>query len=76
MTSQSGGHYSHMMDSSLTSMSLEVLIFLEERIKVGKEKAGTSALNKAYNKFQAKQDKDQTKATFLTAIFLILGSPC
>ena len=50
-----------MMDSSLTSMSLEVLIFLEDRIKVGKEKTGTSALNKAYNKFQAKQDKYQTR---------------
>ena len=32
-------------------------IFAEDRIKVGKEEAGTSTLNQAYNKFQAKQDK-------------------
>ena len=34
--------------------------FAEEQIKVGKEEAGTSALNKVYDKFQAKQDKAQT----------------
>ena len=34
--------------------------FIEERIRVGKEEAGTSALNKAYDKFYAKQDKYQT----------------
>ena len=34
--------------------------FAEERIRVGKEESGTSAFNEAYDKFQAKQDKDQT----------------
>ena len=29
----------------------------EERIRVGKEEAGTSAFNQAYDKFQAKQEK-------------------
>ena len=33
--------------------------FSEERIKVGKEGAGTSDFNQAYDKFQAKQDKAQ-----------------
>ena len=33
----------------------------EERIRVGKEEAGTSAFNQAYDKFQAKQDKAQTR---------------
>ena len=28
--------------------------FAEERIRVGKEEAGTSAFNQAYDKFQAK----------------------
>ena len=59
--SQSGGHYSHIMASSLTWMSLIPSIFLEERIKVGKEEAGTSAFNQAYNKFQANQEKAQTR---------------
>ena len=36
-------------------------IFAEDRIKVGKEEADTSAFNKAYDKFQAKQDKAQTR---------------
>ena len=31
-----------------------------DRIRVGKEEAGTSAFNQAYDKFQAKQDKAQT----------------
>ena len=31
--------------------------FAEERIRVGKEEAGTSAFNKAYDKLQAKQEK-------------------
>ena len=35
--------------------------FAEERIGVGKEEAGTSAFNQAYDKFQAKQDKAQTR---------------
>ena len=34
--------------------------FAEERIRVGKEEAGTSAFNQAYDKFKAKQDKAQT----------------
>ena len=33
----------------------------EERIRVGKEEAGTSAFNQAYDKFQLKQDKAQTR---------------
>ena len=33
-------------------------MFAEERIKVGKEEAGTSAFNQVYDKFQAKPDKD------------------
>ena len=33
----------------------------EERIRVGKEEAGTSAFNQAYDKFQAKQYKAQTR---------------
>ena len=32
-----------------------------ERIRVRKEEAGTSALNQAYDKLQAKNDKDQTR---------------
>ena len=35
--------------------------FSEERIKVGKEKAGTSTFNQVYDKFQAKKDKAQTR---------------
>ena len=35
--------------------------FAEERIGVGKEEAGTSAFNQAYDKFQAKKDKAQTR---------------
>ena len=35
--------------------------FAEERIKVGKEKAGTSALNQVYDKFQVNQYKTQTR---------------
>ena len=35
--------------------------FAEERIRVGKEEAGTSAFNQVYDKFQAKQDKAQTR---------------
>ena len=33
----------------------------EESIKVDKEEAGTSAFNQVYDKFQAKQDKSQTR---------------
>ena len=36
-------------------------LFAEERIKVGKNEAGTSALNQEYDKLQANQDKDQTR---------------
>ena len=36
-------------------------IFAEERIRVGKEEAVTSALNQSYDKLQAKQDKAQTR---------------
>ena len=36
-------------------------IFAEESIRVGKEEAGTSAFNQAYDTFQAKQDKAQTR---------------
>ena len=35
--------------------------FAEERIKVGKEEAGTSAFNRVYDKLQANQDKAQTR---------------
>ena len=35
--------------------------FTEERIRVWKEEVGTSAFNQAYDKFQAKQDKAQTR---------------
>ena len=35
--------------------------FSEERIKVGKEEAGTSAFNRVYDKLQANQDKAQTR---------------
>ena len=33
---------------------------MEERIRVGKEEAGTSAFNRVYDKLQAKQYKAQT----------------
>ena len=36
-------------------------MFAEERIRVGKEEAGTSAFNQAYDEFRAKQDKAQTR---------------
>ena len=36
-------------------------IFTEEWINVGKEDAGTSAFNQAYDKVQVNQDKGQTK---------------
>ena len=39
----------------------DVLEFSEYKIKVGKEEAGTSAFNKAYDKFQAKHYKAQTR---------------
>ena len=35
--------------------------FAEERIKAGKEEAGRSAFNQAYDTFQENQDKDQTR---------------
>ena len=35
--------------------------FAEDRIRVGKEEAGTSAFNQAYDKFRVKQDKAQTR---------------
>ena len=35
--------------------------FVEERIRVGKEEAGTSTSNQSYDKFRAKQDKYQTR---------------
>ena len=36
-------------------------LFAEKRIRVGNEEAGTSAFNQAYDKFQEKQDKSQTR---------------
>ena len=36
-------------------------MFSDNRMRVGKEEAGTSASNQAYDKFQAKQDKAQTR---------------
>ena len=38
-----------------------LIFFSEERIRVGKEEAGTSAFNQAYDKFKAKQYKAQTR---------------
>ena len=35
--------------------------FAEERIRVGKEEAGTSTFSQAYDKFQAKQYKAQKR---------------
>ena len=35
--------------------------FAEERIRVWKEEAGTSVFNQAYDTFQARQDKAQTR---------------
>ena len=35
----------------------------QERIKVGKEEAGTSTLNQAYDKLQVNQDRYQTRQT-------------
>ena len=35
--------------------------FAEERIRGGKEEAGTSAFNQSYDTFQAKHDKAQTR---------------
>ena len=35
--------------------------FVEERIRIGKEEAGTSAFNQSYDKFQENQDKAQTR---------------
>ena len=35
--------------------------FAEERIKVVKEEAGTSALNQEYDKLKEKHDKSQTR---------------
>ena len=35
--------------------------FAEERIKIGNEGAGTSTLNQAHYKLQAKKDKAQTR---------------
>ena len=35
--------------------------FSEERIKVGKEEAGTSAFNQVYDAFQENQDKDRIR---------------
>ena len=35
--------------------------FAEERIRVGKEEAGTSAFNQAYDKLQVKQEKAQKR---------------
>ena len=49
-----------MVYSSLTSVSLKALnCFLDERIRVVKEEAGTSTFNRSYGKFQANQDKAQ-----------------
>ena len=36
-------------------------LFLDERIRVGKEEAGTRTFNQSYGKFQAKQDKAQKR---------------
>ena len=35
--------------------------FVEDRIRVGQEEAGTSALKQTYDKFQEKQNKLQTR---------------
>ena len=42
-------------------MSLRALNFQEDRINFGKVEAGTSAFNKAYDKFQANNIKSQTR---------------
>ena len=36
-------------------------IFAEKSVKVRKEESGTSDVNQAYDKFQAKQEKAQTR---------------
>ena len=50
-----GGFKSHV------NVTEGLKFFAEERIRVGKEEAGTSAFNQAYDKFQANQDKAQTR---------------
>ena len=42
-------------------MLLRPSFFAEEIIQVGNEEARTSDFNQAYDKFQAKQDKAQTR---------------
>ena len=41
--------------------------FAEERIRVGKEEAGTSAFNQFYDKFQVRQYKYQTRPLLVLA---------
>ena len=43
-------------------------IFAEDRIKVGKEEAGTSTFNKTYDILQVNQDKAQTRCRNLLSI--------
>ena len=40
----------------------------EDRIKVGKEKSGTSAFNQVYDKFQTNQDKAQTLVPWIATM--------
>ena len=47
--------------------------FAEERIRVGKEESGTSAFNQAHYKFQAKQDKAQTRQLLDLALWKVHG---
>ena len=35
--------------------------FVEERIRIGKEEAGTSAFNQSYDKFHTKKDNNTTR---------------
>ena len=48
-------------------------VFAEERIRVGKEESGTSAFNQAHYKFQAKQDKAQTRQLLDLALRKVHG---
>ena len=49
------GFKSHM------NVTYSLKTFAEERIKVGKEEAGTRTFNQAHDKLQEKQDKSQTR---------------
>ena len=47
--------------------------FAEDRIKVGKEEAGTITFNQVYDRFQANQDKYQTRKLMELARWKIHG---